>query len=232
MATSGPKTGRVQVFRALEQGQLRRIGLSEETIRRLCPEATELGWTIESSVEEVAISHGIVVDWEKHGGCGAEHVHWICPLCDQQHFTDFDPPADSNPVLWFCEKGRGACLVHWQMEEPKWALIFEHGQFQNVPRFFSADYGKLYRLLFHCPFSQDQNEYADFYEVFLIPASTARELKGDWEKLVRRSSLYLGEVAVKDVGFDPSLRLAVHVSTFDRFKDVPGLSFYVGKRGR
>lgn len=104
----------VEVFRAFERGQLRQIGLSAEQVRRLLPEAAGPGWVIESAQMKVGEAEGIVVDW----GSGREHVHWQCPLCGREHVSDFDPHADTNPVLWFCEIGGPdeICLVNWRRD--------------------------------------------------------------------------------------------------------------------
>ena len=64
-----------------------------------------------SAVESVGEAAGVVRTWPS----GREHVHWDCPLCGRLHISDFDPHADGNPVLWFCEAGDGRlCLVHWR----------------------------------------------------------------------------------------------------------------------
>ena len=99
----------VEVFRAFEHGKLRQIGLSVEQVRRLRPESAGPGWKIESETLTVEEAVGEVRTWAS----GRDHVHWPCPLCGGEHISDFDTHADSNPVLWFCERGRGICLVHW-----------------------------------------------------------------------------------------------------------------------
>lgn len=107
------KLQKVEVVRAFERGRLRQIGLSAEQVRRLCPEAAGPGWTVERALMPVGEAEGIVLDWG-----GREHVHWRCPLCGREHISDFEPHADSNPVLWFCEDGGPdeMCLVHWRRE--------------------------------------------------------------------------------------------------------------------
>jgi hypothetical protein len=101
----------VEVFRAYDRGELRQVGLSAEQIRRLCPESAGPGWSVVSAAEPVAEAAGVVHTWPS----GRGHIHWDCPLCDRPHISDFDPHADSNPVLWFCEAGdERLCLVHWE----------------------------------------------------------------------------------------------------------------------
>jgi hypothetical protein len=105
----------IEVFQALEDGRLRQIGLSAEQIRRLCPESSSPDWSVQSILLPVAVAQGIVRDW----GDGREHVHWQCPICEREHISDFEPHADSNPVLWFCEQGapEDICLVYWRGTE-------------------------------------------------------------------------------------------------------------------
>jgi len=105
---------RIGVFRAIRKEKTWAVALSREQLVRLRPECTGRGWKITSSIEQVPRADGTVYDWEREGGCGGKHVHWLCPHCGQQHISDFDQ-ADSNPALWFCESGGGKlCLVHWQ----------------------------------------------------------------------------------------------------------------------
>jgi hypothetical protein len=111
----------IEVFKALKEGRCWQIGLSAEQVQRLCPEvALEPGWEIHSSFEEVGVAEGIVIDWNRHGGhAHCLKVHWQCMFCGREHISDFEPHADSNPVLWFCENGSGRmCLVRWIQEDP------------------------------------------------------------------------------------------------------------------
>jgi hypothetical protein len=110
----------MKVYRAFRRnGNLAQVALSEAQIVELCPESRRRGWRIVATDEDVASATGIVHDWSRGGGCGGLHVHWLCPLCSKEHYSDFDANATiSNPVLWLCESGSGAvCLVHWQHEQ-------------------------------------------------------------------------------------------------------------------
>lgn len=108
------KSRMVEVFRAYDGDRLKQIGLSAEQVHRLCPEATGPGWSVQRVLMPVGEAQGVVLDW----GGGLDHVHWQCPLCDREHISDFEPHADSNPVLWFCERGSldEMCLVYWRRE--------------------------------------------------------------------------------------------------------------------
>lgn len=101
----------VEVFRAFDGDELRQVGLSAEQIQRLCPESAGPAWSVVCTVESVAETTGTVHTWSG----GRDHVHWNCPQCGQLHISDFEPHADSNPVLWLCELGDARlCLVHWR----------------------------------------------------------------------------------------------------------------------
>jgi hypothetical protein len=109
----------MKVFRAFRRnGNLAQVAPSEAQIIELCPESRRRGWRIVASDEDVPEVTGVVRDWSRGGGRGGRKVHWLCPLCGQEHWSDFEPHATgSNPVLWLCEGGGGAvCLVHWQHE--------------------------------------------------------------------------------------------------------------------
>ena len=41
------------------------------------------------------------------------HVDWLCPYCGESHQTDLEPEEES-PALWFCENGKGICLIHFK----------------------------------------------------------------------------------------------------------------------
>jgi hypothetical protein len=106
---------RVLVYRAFWKSELRSVGLSEQQVLRLCPEAAGPGWSIRATEEDVPDARGVVIDWNRHGGSArGPKVHWHCPCCGgQEHWSDFEY-ADTNPVLWFCwEEGDRVCLVHW-----------------------------------------------------------------------------------------------------------------------
>jgi hypothetical protein len=110
----------MKVFRLFRRnGDLAQVALSEAQLVELCPESRRLGWRIVASDENVPEATGTVRDWSGGAGCGGRKVHWQCPLCDQEHWSDLKPHAAvANPVLWLCEGGGGTvCLVHWQHEQ-------------------------------------------------------------------------------------------------------------------
>ena len=45
-----------------------------------------------------------------------KHVTWLCPYCEEWHFTDLEPDEEA-PALWFCESKDNEnylCLVHFK----------------------------------------------------------------------------------------------------------------------
>jgi hypothetical protein len=114
----------VEVFRALDRGGLRQVGLSAEQVLRLCPESAGPGWSVVVAAEPVAEAAGAVHTWPS----GRDRVHWDCPLCGRLHISDFEPHTDGNPVLWFCEAGDGRlCLVRWRRAEAEPGSVLSSG---------------------------------------------------------------------------------------------------------
>ncbi len=85
-----------------------------------------------------------------------------------------------------------------------WAPI-HYRDFYDLPRIFITSYeGKDY--LFDCPFDDELDDYPDSYRVYQLPALSEEELPGSWEGLPKLAALYLGEVPVAEVQFDPTKR--------------------------
>jgi hypothetical protein len=116
-------------LRAFCCGELRQVGLSAKQVLRLCPESASPGWSVVGTTESVGEAAGVVHTWLS----GQDHVHWDCPLCGRVHISDFEPHADSNPVLWFCEAGDGGlCLVNWQRKSPNPSLTYNNETGQSA----------------------------------------------------------------------------------------------------
>jgi hypothetical protein len=87
-------------------------------------------------------------------------------------------------------------------------------EFWDVPRLFLASHrGQLF--LFDCPFDEATEDFPDFYRVYLLPAVAEEDLAGSWDKLSARAISYLGEVPIKQVGFDPSKRQTIDTALLD-----------------
>ena len=77
--------------------------------------------------------------------------------------------------------------------------------FWDVPRVFLAQHGQD-TFLFDCAFDVGLDDYPDDFKVFLMPDIPQEELPKDWTLLRDRATRYLGQVAVSQVRFDPTLR--------------------------
>jgi hypothetical protein len=111
------QTVRIPVWRALLDGDCKQIHKTEEQLWHELktrngwykPE-NQHRWTAVVSVEDVPVAMGVPRDWSAEGGCGGVHVHYTCPYCESEEFSD-DVPNDQSPYLWFCECGKGIVLV-------------------------------------------------------------------------------------------------------------------------
>jgi len=82
--------------------------------------------------------------------------------------------------------------------------------FYDVPRMFIVHYeGRV--ILFDCKFDEVADEYSETYKVYFLPDLGDEVLKGTWDNLSDSATDFLGEVPVKDVTFDSSLRREIDV---------------------
>ncbi len=130
-------TREVDVYWTVQNGQRFSISLSEraawEDLESLYAyEEDPHGWTVEHSREIVPVARGELVEGEgemieldDEGEIASTtpvtsvHVFWDCPWCGNQHNVNLyrDPlgrtSPNSNPSIWFCERGKGIVLVSW-----------------------------------------------------------------------------------------------------------------------
>jgi hypothetical protein len=96
-------------------------------------------------------------------------------------------------------------------------------EFWDVPRVFLVTHrGRLF--LFDCPFDEATEDFPDVYRVYALPQLEEAELAGSWDKLSARALSFLGEVPIKQVGFDPSKRQTIDTALLDELltrKTVP-----------
>jgi hypothetical protein len=84
-------------------------------------------------------------------------------------------------------------------------LKIQYRDFWDVPRVFVTSYqGRHY--LFDCPFNDELDEYPDHYEVFLTNSLPAEVLNGSWMNIRDQAIHHLGQVPVKSVQFDETMR--------------------------
>lgn len=92
---------------------------------------------------------------------------------------------------------------------------FVYRSFWDVPRFLVVTYREQ-RFLFECEFDDNLDDYPDAYRVFLLRDISEAELAGSWVHLSDKAQAYLGEVPVKDVHFDPTLRREIETDVLER----------------
>jgi hypothetical protein len=97
-----------------------------------------------------------------------------------------------------------------------WAEIISYRDFWDVPRIFLARHeGRVF--LFDCPFDEDREDFADSYQVFLMPELAADALSGSWVGLSRQAVRHLGGVPVAQVTFDPTKRRQIDSTALAEF---------------
>ncbi len=111
------RTIRIPIWRALLDGDCKQIAKTEKQLwnelenqNHWYEPENKHRWITVVSDENVPVVKGETHDWSAEGGCGGIHVHYVCPHCETQEYTDHDPNA-SSPYLWFCERGKGLILV-------------------------------------------------------------------------------------------------------------------------
>jgi hypothetical protein len=101
----------------------------------------------------------------------------------------------------------------------QWAPIRYMG-FWDVPlNFLVAHDGQ--SILFDCPFDEDIEDYAETYQVYLMPEISVEELPKDWTTLPSRAIRRLGEVPVASVQFDPTKRRQINTEVFANLMPQP-----------
>jgi hypothetical protein len=103
-----------------------------------------------------------------------------------------------------------------------WADINYRG-FWDVPRiFFVRHDDRLY--LFDCPFDEGVEDYAENYQVYLMPEIPEADLPKDWTTLPARAIRRVGEVPVASVKFDPTKRRQIDTAILDALTPRPAHS--------
>jgi hypothetical protein len=105
----------------------------------------------------------------------------------------------------------GSCKVGMK----KWAPI-NYRDFWDRPRIFLVQ-SESRLILFDAPFSEENDEYADTYKIYLMPPLGEAELNGSWVDLLTKADRFVGEVSVKDVEFDPTLRRQINLEILVQF---------------
>src|SRR5262249_4966001 len=109
------RTKRVAVWRALRDDECKLIHKSEAQCWDELRERSTWykpqehhRWSVRSVEQEIPVVQGIAHHWTAEGGCGGVHIHWQCPFCSDEHYTD-DDPHDESPVVLRAWPGNRAC---------------------------------------------------------------------------------------------------------------------------
>ena len=95
---------------------------------------------------------------------------------------------------------------------PKTKILYSG--FYDAPLAFTARH-KGICLLFWREFDETLDEYADVYQVFVLPEITDREIKKSWRSLRSRATSQLGQIAINEFRFDPTKRRELDTAILD-----------------
>ena len=91
---------------------------------------------------------------------------------------------------------------------------FVYRDFYDVPRMIVFHHkGSL--ILLDSPFDTDADEYSDTYGVFVLPNMSPDALQGSWENLSSAATKFVGQILVRDVKFDPTMRKEIDTDLID-----------------
>lgn len=103
-------------------------------------------------------------------------------------------------------------MNHW--------IPIRYREFWDVPRIFLVHYqGKC--VLFDCLFDEAIEDYPDSYKVYVIPEPSEEELAGSWDKLHEKAILDMGEIPIRKVCFDPSIRHEINTRVLEELIGCP-----------
>ena len=71
------------------------------------------------------------------------------------------------------------------------------------------------QLYFRREFDERADDYQDTYKIFILPNLSDNEINASWGTLYQKTTRYLGQMAVREVVFDPSFRESVSTDTLD-----------------
>ena len=93
---------------------------------------------------------------------------------------------------------------------------FRYRDFWDVPRMFLIQHENRH-ILFDCPWDEQEEDYNDKYQIYLMPALPEKDLEGSWAGLPQRAILHLGAIPVPEVRFDSTRRQQVDSTILDSF---------------
>lgn len=97
------------------------------------------------------------------------------------------------------------------------AIPITYGEFYDVPRMIRFQLGgQWYFLLSH--FNEEKDEYADFYDVYLLPFRSEAEFTSKpnyWAEL--DSAVHLGQIPIGEIGLDETRRRSIDFDAMQKW---------------
>jgi hypothetical protein len=90
-------------------------------------------------------------------------------------------------------------------------------EFYDIPRIFYLYYRDK-NFLFDCPFSEEIDDYPDYYIIYLMPKLSDSDLIGSWKYLPEKAIKTIGTIPVNKVKFDESRGKSIDASCLDKFE--------------
>jgi hypothetical protein len=90
-------------------------------------------------------------------------------------------------------------------------------EFYDVPRMIRFELGGQWYFL-RSPFDEEQDEYSDFYDVYLLPFRSEEEFTSNpnyWRELDK--AFPLGRIPICEVGLDPTRRRSVDANAIGKW---------------
>ena len=97
-------------------------------------------------------------------------------------------------------------------------IPFIYQDFYDVPRMIVVRHRGL-MLLLESRFDTQADDYSDRYNVFVLSGISENGLQGSWEDLTSKATRFLGQVHVRDVEFDSTLRNEIDSGLIDDLLD-------------
>jgi hypothetical protein len=96
------------------------------------------------------------------------------------------------------------------VSDTTWAP-FVYRDFYDVPRVLVARLEDGRQILFDCAFDEDREDFCDSYKIYVLPPDV--DLSGSWAGLERHAQRILGEIPLRNLVFDETLRREISLSS-------------------
>ena len=96
-------------------------------------------------------------------------------------------------------------------------LSITYGEFYDFPRMIRFQFGPSWYFL-RSFFDEEQDDYSDFYDVFLLPFSSEEEFQLNqnyWMELSKAT--HLGRISISMIGLDETRRKSIDAQAFEKW---------------